>query len=120
MYDVAKAVAFLNAHAAPTSQGRCAQYVRLAIQAGGVQVTPTGSAKDYGLPLTNAGFKALPSSASVRAGDVVVIQPVPGHPHGHMAMYNGTHWVSDFKQLYGFYPGASYRRMKPSYTVYRF
>lgn len=119
MYDVTKAVAFLNAHAAPASLGRCAQYVRLAIQAGGVALTPTGSAKDYGPLLVKAGFKAQPSSASIQAGDVVVIQPVPGHPHGHMAMYNGAYWISDFKQLYGFYPGASYRRMKPSYTVYR-
>ncbi|MBP5132993.1 CHAP domain-containing protein, partial [Pseudomonas protegens] len=53
------------------------------------------------------------------AGDVVIIQPIAGHPHGHMAMFNGTLWVSDFKQLHGFYPGHSYRVHKPAYKIYR-
>lgn len=120
MYDVDKAVAFLDAHAAPSSQGRCAQYVRMAIQAGGVTLVPTGAAKDYGERLLDAGFSTVSTGERAQAGDVAVIQPVPGHPYGHMTMFDGTLWVSDFKQLNGLYPGASYRRMKPSYLIYRY
>ena len=53
-----------------------------------------------------------------KKGDVAVIQPIPGHPHGHMCMYDGDHWVSDFKQR-TLYPGESYRAQKPRYVVYR-
>lgn len=54
------------------------------------------------------------------AGDVAIIQPIPGHPHGHMTMYNGSIWISDFKQYNGLYPGPSYRKHKPVFTIYRY
>jgi hypothetical protein len=53
------------------------------------------------------------------AGDVAIVQPIQGHPHGHIAMYNGAKWVSDFKQSLGVYPSASYRRVKPTISIYR-
>lgn len=49
----------------------------------------------------------------------MIIQPIPGHPHGHMAMYDGAYWISDFVQYYGFYPGNAYRTAKPPYQIYR-
>lgn len=104
-------------HAQPKSIGLCAKYVRLAIAAGGVKVTPTLSAKNYGPHLVAAGFKA--TAGTPQSGDVIVIQSIPGHPHGHMAIYDGRHWFSDFKQLRGFYPGPGYRSLKPAYKIYR-
>ena len=68
----------------------------------------------WGLPLISGRI----FQSSPQRGDVVVIQSIPGHPHGHMAMYDGEHWVSDFKQR-TLYPGDSYRAYKPSYVVYR-
>ena len=53
-------------------------------------------------------------------GDVVVIQAAPHHVHGHMAMFNGTHWVSDFVQERGFYPAQIYRDQNIPYTLYRY
>ncbi|MBB5427447.1 hypothetical protein HDG40_005626 [Paraburkholderia sp. JPY158] len=41
------------------------------------------------------------------------------HPHGHMAMYDGQYWISDFKQWHGFYPGPDYGSARPDYKVYR-
>ncbi len=33
------------------------------------------------------------------AGDIAVFQSYPGGSiHGHIQMYNGSQWVSDFKQ----------------------
>ena len=52
-------------------------------------------------------------------GDVVVIQGIPGHPHGHMAMYDGSIWISDFRQP-DLYPGTAYRVARPSYKIYRY
>ena len=44
-----------------------------------------------------------------------------GNPNGHMAMWNGTQWVSDFRQGHGTnpYPSAGYRSARPSLTYYR-
>ena len=115
------AIRYLNLHARPTSLGRCAEYTRRAIEAGGVTLQRTISAKDYGASLQQAGFVPLGQTTSgYEAGDVVVIQPIPGHPDGHMAMYNGSGWVSDFRQLHGLYPGPGYRNQHPSFSVYRF
>lgn len=118
MWEQEVAVEYLNAHALPGSVGRCAEFVRKAIAAGGIQLTRHNDAKDYGNSLVAAGFTALGESTA-QAGDVAVIQPIPGHPHGHMAMYNGAMWVSDFKQLHGYYPGPGYRSIRPPVVIYR-
>ncbi|MFT3770529.1 MAG: NlpC/P60 family protein [Minicystis sp.] len=112
------AIHYLDWHASGHSIGRCAQYTREAIEHGGIHLERHASAKDYGRSLLNAGFVEVHETHDYRAGDVVVIQPIPGHPHGHMAMYDGHQWVSDFKQR-TLYPGGSYRSYAPSYTVYR-
>jgi hypothetical protein len=119
MWDKEGAIAHLNARAHEKSQGRCAQYVRQAVEAGGVRLARHASAKDYGSSLLTAGFRAVAASNHPMAGDVAVIQPIEGHPHGHMAMYNGQAWVSDFRQRNGYYPGQSYRAAKPPVTFYR-
>ena len=121
MWDEIKSVAYLNEHAQPNSLGRCAEFVRKAVEAGGVELSRHTSAKDYGPSLERALFRALPPlPGGFETGDVAVIQPITGHPHGHMAMYNGDIWISDFKQLYGYYPGPSYRSMRPPVTIYRY
>jgi hypothetical protein len=124
MWNKSKAIAHLNHHAQPHSHGHCAEYVRKAIEAGGVTLHRHVSAKDYGSSLVHVGFQKIVSDhASAhyhhRVGDVAVIQPIEGHPHGHMTMFNGTHWISDFEQQHGVYPGHSYRLAKPSYAIYR-
>jgi hypothetical protein len=77
------------------------------------------SAKDYGESLEMCDF-AIIEPVSPIAGDIVVIQPASARGHGHMAMFNGTNWVSDFKQMHGLYPGPEYRRLKPDYSIYRY
>lgn len=117
-YDAARAADYADIHAQTQSHGRCARYVREAIERGGIRITPTPSAKDMGRSLVQAaGFYEV--SAPPRKGDIVVIQPAPGHPDGHAAIYNGRNWVSDFRQLHGFYPGPSYRNAQPRYKFYR-
>jgi hypothetical protein len=120
MWDKEKAVAYLNTHANIHSLGRCAEYVRKAIEAGGVKVVRQVSAKDYGSSLKALGFVTLIGNLNPVAGDVVIIQPIDGHPHGHMAMFSGNVWISDFKQNHGLYPSPAYRKLKPSFAIYRY
>jgi hypothetical protein len=60
------------------------------------------------------------------AGDVVVIQNFPRDDSGHMAMYTGKQWVSDYWQTIdrdrpdGFWPSRGYLAAKPSYVIYRY
>ncbi|WP_244596896.1 lytic transglycosylase domain-containing protein [Escherichia coli] len=138
MWNSSASVSYINSHAELGSLGKCAAYVRRAVEAGGVKIKIPpprignfASACDYGPSLEAAGFKSVYSYTGSgftdtaiipgqQAGDIVVIQPVAGHPHGHIALFNGTNWVSDFIQLRGFYPGKKYRDIKPAYILYRF
>ncbi|UQA60490.1 hypothetical protein E8A73_008470 [Polyangium aurulentum] len=121
MFDVNKSVQYLNSHAQPKSTSNCARYVRTAISSpagGGQPMGRTLSAKNYGPQLEAAGFRQV-TDGTLQKGDVAVIQPYPGgNQHGHMAMYNGQSWVSDFKQR-DMYPGPGYRAARPSYKIYR-
>ena len=124
MWDRSKAVEHLTTHAQPHSTGHCAEYVRKAVEAGGVLLHHHISAKDYGSSLLKVGFQRIVHSHANthyhhRAGDVAIIQPIPGHRHGHMTMFDGTHWISDFKQYHGVYPGHLYRQLQPPYAIYR-
>jgi hypothetical protein len=124
-WDKSRAITHLRSHARPHSLGRCAQYVREAVEAGGVTLQRHEDAKDYGGSLIRVGFiKVVQTRADStylqRAGDVAIIQPISKSPYGHMTMFDGTYWISDFKQLYGLYPGPTYRSERPPYAIYRF
>ena len=125
MWNKEDAIKHLTKHANNHSLGRCAEYVRIAIEAGGVHLQRHKSAKDYGSSLIRVGFHEIvhrhaDSHYHHRAGDVAVIQPIEGHPDGHMTMFSGVIWISDFKQFHGVYPGHAYRELKPSLAIYRY
>ena len=119
-YNVNNAVEYLSKHAEERSVGKCAQYVRLAIREGGC---PTyfhpESACDYIQFLPKLGFEEIATeNYNPQMGDVIVFPSIKGHEHGHIAMYDGKHWISDFKQS-GFWPGGDYKKVQPKYTIYR-
>jgi len=123
-YSVEKAVAHLDENAHDKSQSSCARYVRLAIEAGGGNIKPPNplSAKDYGSKLTEIGFSKIDTAGyAPQKGDIVVFQAPSASPHGHIQMFNGTIWVSDFRQhdASDIYPGSKYREEKVSYEIYR-
>lgn len=117
-WDMSLAVKHLVANAKASPIGYCAMYVRQAIEAGGVTLTRHTSAKDYGSSLIAVGFRAITEAVPERGhkGDVVVMQAIGTHIHGHMQMYSGSAWVSDYTQN-GFYP---YSVSRPEYQVYRY
>ena len=125
------AVASINDDAAEDytgSTGECATYVGDAIRDAGIPLAHIGGkgyAADMGPSLSAVGFKAVPNDSTLQPGDVAVIQPYPGQdpPAGHAAMWNGSQWVSDYKQAgptpLSPYPNNDYRQSKPPYTIYR-
>jgi outer membrane protein OmpA-like peptidoglycan-associated protein len=122
-YDIEKAVVHLNANALDASIHKCATYVRQAIQAGGGNIIPPYPlhAKDYGPTLIALGFKKVDKADyTPKKGDVAVFDPPSGKPDGHIQMFNGEIWVSDFFQRGpDIYPGKKYREEQVSYEIYR-
>jgi len=133
-FDPNAAAQYAIQNAQPSSTGQCAKYVRLAINAGGVALTPTPLAKDYGQSLIAGGFGSIqqnpqgagPGAYQPAIGDVVVFQPYPGQnpPDGHMEIYTPQGFVSDFIQMDPFYPNSSpsspWQTEKPSSEIFRF
>ena len=145
--NIDAAIKHLDESAEHAATGRCARHVRQALEAGGLDLTHHPfSAKDYGPTLLVSGYNKFfefqqigPASKGLDAGnvgishsankanqeyiakkgDVAVIQPYQGgDPNGHIAMYDGAQWVSDFKQQ-DMWGGPGYRKHKPSCIVYR-
>ncbi|UII28980.1 glycoside hydrolase family 104 protein [Fulvivirga maritima] len=118
--DLNKVIERLNkrAGAIDVAVGYCAKYVRLALEAGGMSTAGRPlSAKDYGPFLLKKGFVEVPIGDD-KIGDIVVMESFKNNPDGHIQMYNGENWVSDFVQR-TFYPGESYRNAQPKYKIYR-
>lgn len=98
------------------SIGRCALYVRRALQAAGYSFTPQPSAYQYANgTLASAGFVKLNNHNYVpQVGDVAVFNRTSRNPHGHIQIYDGNQWVSDFRQ-----PKFSPYSQHNGYTVWR-
>lgn len=87
--------------------GNCAKYVRMAIEAGGIStVGRPVAACNYTAFLPSKGFKHIAtlsnrqeqnqfSSNNAQRGDIAVMSH---GKYGHICMWNGNQWISDFKQ----------------------
>lgn len=120
-----RANAFTDYH----GKGKCGEYVRKALQAGGAhfnEYSPPRYGKLYALTFERLGFHEItvddPDHFPFIRGDVMVMQPHNGGLQaGHVAGYDGKVWISDFVQT-DFWAGPAYRNQKPrpSYAVYRY
>jgi hypothetical protein len=112
---------WMDAHALTRSSHHCAMYCRMGLEAAGLSTTDrpvSGDAGDYGPYLLRHGAQKISQdSYSPQVGDVVVFDKTAEHPNGHIEMYDGHQWVSDFMQR-SFSP---YRNAEstPPYTIYR-
>lgn len=97
-FNPEKAARYVTENAAPHSKTCCAWYVMRAMHAGGcpISIYPAWAYK-YILPLHNFE-KVDKQNYRPQKGDIVVIENSKAHFWGHIAMYNGEIWVSDFKQ----------------------
>ncbi|MFL9833581.1 glycoside hydrolase family 19 protein [Chryseobacterium terrae] len=120
-YDIDKAVNYVNTNAESASIGKCALYVRKAINEGGITGL-SGHANEYydTDKLVAKGFTKVGTdidSITLKKGDIAAFGAVKGHSYGHIAMWNGTEWVSDFKQK-SFWVANQYSIDK-KYAIYR-
>lgn len=120
-FSPGKFVTYLTRHALGQSHGECAKAVRIALESAGFAPFPHPiSAKAYGPTLLSLGFSSAGQiHKNFEVADIIVIQSIVGHPHGHIAGFDGTVWVSDFVQR-DLWPGQAYRNARPSYNVYRY
>ncbi|SNT70559.1 CHAP domain-containing protein [Psychrobacter sp. LV10R520-6] len=82
------------------SSGYCARYVRKALQSAGYEFTPNPSAYQYASrgTLAGAGFSKISNDMPTQVGDVIVYDRSSKRPHGHIQIFDGTDWISDFRQ----------------------
>ena len=123
------AIAYLDMHGGKrqwfeVKHHMCAQWTTDAIEAGGAHINRTEYAKDFGPALEAAGWHSVGETNHFERGDIAVIQPPDGTGAGHMCMFDGHDWISDFHQtrgggIDGMYPGPSYRAKRPAYKIYR-
>lgn len=88
----------------------------------------TEKAKDFGPKLIEYGYEVIysgnsttcPSNYTPQLGDTRVWDTYPGQSKraGHIDWWNGTQWVSDFKQRQ-WCPGYNYKKYRVSYKIYR-
>ena len=128
----------------PRPPYECAKYVNNALKAGGINIDKHKNTKEingkpvdpkyasayrYGGYLEKEGFKPIenyehkdgdkygkPKNYIEKKGDIVVFDKTEKHPDGHMAMYDGKEWKSDFNQNDMW--GGSIRNENPSYKIY--
>lgn len=84
------------------STGSCAKYVRSYLMAAGYPLSgwPVAAA-DYINFLPKYGFTPVRGRAtqiSPEVGDISITQRFGNHKYGHIAIWNGSNWISDFKQ----------------------
>jgi len=82
------------------SYGMCARHVVKALNQSGLNIPRLNYAAQYVNELPKHGFHKLPEGTLPQKGDVSVEENtnIGDNIYGHMAMWNGTNWVSDFIQ----------------------
>ena len=115
-YKKDRAATYVATHCLSRSHHCCAWFVMKGIIAGGEPcIILPAWAYEYYLPFI--GFEEVSeTNYKHEVGDIVVFPAVKGHKCGHIAMWDGTQWVSDFKQK-NFIVAPEYRGSK--YKFYR-
>lgn len=118
---IRRLISWLDAHAHLHSSHRCAASVRQAMEAAGIPTADrpvSGDAGDYGPFLLRHGAQVISAQSwQPQAGDIAVFDRTGDHPAGHIQVFDGQHWVSDFVQ-HGFSPYLD-QASTPPVTVYR-
>lgn len=105
-FNLQAALQHLRSHANSASTGYCAKYVRQALEAGGMNMTGRpnnanayiGFLKNKGYQQVGSGYGETLGSYIPQAGDIIIYKANAKHRYGHIAMYDGQDWYSDFKQ----------------------
>ena len=107
-YNNTQVVDYATRNSESHSRCMCAWYVMRAIQYGGCfpcGIYPAYAYKDI---LPKLGYKEI-HNEPIQIGDICVLSQNSKSNFGHIAIYNGTQWVSDYKQN-SIFPGNAYRK----------
>lgn len=129
-FDVEKALNYLKSNLLPQyGQGQCSPHMHKALIEGGLDGLNNISVQaggEYGPILESQGFYEEKSAIFPSIiGDIAVIQGYPSGtmctdgPCGHIQMYDGEHWISDFEQPRQFWPSKTYQDNNPTFKIYR-
>lgn len=115
-YNIDKAVTHIENNALSKSHTCCAWFVMRAMNKGGcpIGILP---AYAYRYVLPWYGFTEISKDSPLRKGDIIVFPHVKHHIYGHIAMWTGDQWISDFKQK-SMYPATGY--LKSKYKIFRY
>ena len=81
------------------SSSSCAKFVSDALESARYPVERGHAFTFYGTgKMERMGFTQIPLGGPYRKGDVMVYDRTEQHPYGHIQIFDGTQWVSDFKQ----------------------
>jgi RHS repeat-associated protein len=98
--DMEAVVEHMRRNALETSDSRCATFCRLGLEAGGFDSRGHPiSAGDYGPFLLSRGAEGIPLETYLpQMGDIVVFGKNTDHKDGHIAIFDGQIWISDYRQ----------------------
>ena len=116
-YNNDKVAYYITKNKVQKSRTMCAGYVIIAMWHGGC---PIGllPAYAYNKTLPQMGFEEISVKGyKPMKGDISVLPTNKYTPFGHIAVYNGEQWVSDFKQK-SIYPSGAYRTVG-KYQIFR-
>lgn len=96
----AKAAEYATMHAERKSTGYCARYVANGLQAVGYKFPRQAHASHYVThgTLAKMGFEQVNNNEPPLPGDISVMGPRYNGHAGHISIFNGRNWVSDFVQ----------------------
>ena len=102
--------------------GRCYGYVKRALQADGINLVGE-SAYMAASQMSEKGFIKIKEGQGItvdysnkQLGDITVFDKCSGSKHGHITMWCGNEWVSDFKQM----ANRINSKTTTNYTVWRY
>jgi len=97
---VQKAADIARQNAKPSPGKECATYVRIALNQAGITFAHPGSACEYHSKntLRNIGFTEISRPATFQKGDIIVFECNTVQVFGHIEIYDGSRWYSDFAQ----------------------
>lgn len=95
--NIDNACKYLDGITSKQSGGRCAAEIHKALVEGGLSITPPKHARNYHLFgwLSSVGFHQIKEPQQPMPGDIAV---QTYEDYGHICMYTGSCWVSDFRQ----------------------
>lgn len=111
-----KAATYARDKAKPKSTGYAAKHIYAALIHAGYKFDQPSRASDYAVSvLPEIGFSKLTKGERPKAGDITVFTGTRDDKNGHVQIYDGVDWISDYVQP----TWSPYTRSIPSYSQWR-